>query len=183
MTRNGHQDELKRWNLPQPADCHSSLASKATVSSSQTDIFSAMRTVRFTWPLPWQSADYCERQISDSELAAGTFTPPDAEFPGLPGVYTRLRAEMAWAIDPEHPLPTFLHESYKANIETWTLSVADPADELAGIEETRNSLTELVEYRKRTLPGSFLVSAVMTSTDQTNSTLRIWGRCVMAHPA
>jgi hypothetical protein len=80
-------------------------------------------------------------------------------------------------------MPAFLHEHYKANIETWTLSVANPADERAGIEETRNSLSELVEYRKKTLPGSFPMSAVMTTTEETATTLRILGSCIMAHPA
>lgn len=182
MTLNQREDELKHWDQAQLTDCRSSPAREAKVGSLPPTVLSALRTVRFTWPLPWQTADYCERQISDSELASGMYT-PDADFPGLPGVYARLREDLAWAINPGHPLPAFLHESYEANIETWTLSVADPADELAGIEETRNSLTALVEYRKKTLRGSFPVSAVMTTTEQTASTLRIWGRCIMAHPA
>ncbi len=181
MTRTGHDNELEHRGPAQPTNWRSSPAPEAGSGSPQ-DVSCAMRTVRFTWPLPWQAADHCERQISDSELAAGTCI-PDANFPGLPGVYARLHQEMAWAINPDYPMPAFLHEHYKANIETWTLSVANPADERAGIEETRNSLSELVEYRKKTLPGSFPMSAVMTTTEETATTLRILGSCIMAHPA
>ncbi|MGB7448421.1 MAG: hypothetical protein WA892_04760 [Ornithinimicrobium sp.] len=107
-----------------------------------------MRTVRFTWPVPPKSAENCEGEVYDSDLKAGTCT-PTSDFPGLAGVYNLLHEEMAWTINPEHPLPTFLHESYAANIETWMMQVSNPADEIAAIGETRDALTQLVDSREK----------------------------------
>lgn len=181
MTLSKHESTSKLWGRAQLTDDHRSPGAQPEVNPARQIVLSALCTVRLAWPSPWQAADYCERQISESELAAGRYN-PEEDFPGLPGVYVRLSEELARAIAPDRPLSAFLHESYQASIETWTLSVADPANESAGIEETRKSLTELVEYRKRTIRGSFSMSQVVTTTEQLPSILKISGRCIIAQP-
>jgi len=107
----------------------------------------------------------------------------ESSFPGPAGSYRLLDEEVWRTIAPEHPMPTFLHESYEVLLEKWVNSLPDAAAEVAIVARVRDAVIQLVETRLTADPEALSASPTVTTTEPTPQGMAVVGRCVVLRPA
>src|SRR5829696_8932088 len=145
-----------------------------------------MRTVRLLWVEPPHAlvGVKAEAEAEQSVLDRGAIEPSSAGgFPGPPGMYRLLPDELWRTMEPDDPLPAFLHESYEAGLERWVNSLPDAAAEVTIVARVRDAVMQLVETRLAADPRAFSASPTVTTTEPTKQGMAVIGRCVVLRPA
>jgi hypothetical protein len=143
-----------------------------------------MRTVRLLWVKPPRAVSELEAEVADSVLDRGTLeAPADSDFPGPAGRYGLLPEEFWRTMNPDGPVPVFLHESYEAGLERWVNSLPDAAAEVTIVARVRDAVMQLVETRLAADPEALSASPTVTTTEPTPQGMAVVGRCVILRPA
>jgi hypothetical protein len=140
-------------------------------------------TVRLVWVEPPQDLAGVVAEVDDA-LAVGSAIEPSTEtgFPGPSGRYGRLSQELWRTMDPDDPVPVFLHESYEAGLERWVNALPDAADEVVIVARVRDAVMHLVETRLAADPQAFSASPTVTTTEPSSRGMVVVGRSVILRP-
>lgn len=88
-------------------------------------------------------------EVLPAALEEGRLEVPDGE--GAPaGAYSLLSEDRALAINPNDPIPVFLHEDFRSLEKAWSQPLPDRAQEAAVADEVYRTVRDLVE---RELPS------------------------------
>jgi hypothetical protein len=143
-----------------------------------------MRKVRLLWVEPPHTLLGLTVEADQSILDRGTIEPTSPSgFPGPPGTYRLLLEELWRTMEPDDPLPAFLHASYEAGLERWMSSLPDAVDEVMIVARVRDAVMNLVETRLAADPRALSASPTVTTTEPTNQGIAVIGRCVVLRPA
>jgi hypothetical protein len=142
-----------------------------------------MRTFRLLWIEPPHALRGVTAAGDDDVTRRSAIEPTAAGFPGPAGTY-RLVIEEAWrTMEPEDPMPVYLHESYDVLLEKWVNSLPDAADEVAIVARVRDAVMQLVESRLAADPDALSASPTVTTTEPTRQGMAVVGRCIVLRPA
>lgn len=117
--------------------------------------------------------------IEELEDGSTEVFPDEVEASGpVAGQYRLLREELGAAVNPNDPLPVFLHERYTAFEKTWVQEIEDPGDEARVAEVVKRQLQSAVE-------SEMAGGAVPIGPSFTRGLMTPWGPvvhgiCVMA---
>src|SRR3954453_10166058 len=143
-----------------------------------------VRRIRLLWVQPPRTMHGLEAEVSDDVLDRPSLDPAAAgDFPGPSGSFLRLPEEVWRTIEPDDPVPIFLHESYEAHLERWVNSLPDAAAEGAIVARVRDAVMQLVETRLAGDPEAVSASPTVTTTEPTPRGMAIIGRSVVLRPA
>lgn len=120
--------------------------------------------------------------MPQSVQQAGKYEVQAGEFHGPAGTYRLLSDEHCFAMHPDAPVPTLLHQSYEAHLEKWMSPLANAADEVATVARVRDAVIKLADSRLLDEPDSITFSTV-TTTESTPQGMAVIGRCVILQPA
>jgi len=142
-----------------------------------------VRAIRLLWVEPPGVLKGVEAEAADSVLDRGAIEPEGGAFPGPAGRYGLLDEEIWRTIEPQDPVPAFLHESFEALLEKWMNSLPDAAAEVTIVARVRDAVMQLVESRLADDPQAISVSPTVTTTEPTTQGMAVVGRCVVLRPA
>lgn len=100
--------------------------------------------------------------------------------PGGPtaGRYKLVREELGGAVNPNEPVPVFLHESFRAYEKSWIQRFGDDEDEIAVADNVKRQVQNSVEYEIS--GGAVPIGPTLTVGITTHQGPAVYGMCVMA---
>ena len=142
-----------------------------------------MQVVRLVWVESTRTLAGVVAEVDDSVVEEGVIDPGGAAgFPGPPGRYVLVPAEVWRTMDPDDPAPVLLHESYEAGLERWANALPDAAVEVAIVARVRDAVMQLVETRLAADEEALSASPTVTTTEPSRQGMTVVGRSVVLRP-